>query len=238
MHTLMKQILPGLGFLSLISLSVVNGGCGGSGGVLGDSPTISGRIEAWSMGSGYTLQAEVSAAPTAQRILATATIDPGGNFAITLPGATVMNTYGAYQSTIVSGSVNCSGPVDGSISVNPNPIVGVQPRFYAVMGTTRRRVSLTAINAMQTTQTVSATQTSVSYYYSAVDASASGQVSCTVNTGMQQGTVRSSLGLSIAPGWNSVVADLRTDQTTGQPANSTVNLYSGSPPPQAQWILN
>jgi hypothetical protein len=151
MHTLMKQILPGLGFLSLISLSVLNGGCGGSGGILGDSPTITGRIEAWSMGSGYTLQAEVSAAPTAQRILATGAIDPAGNFSITLPGAAVMNTYSPHQSTLVSGSVNCSGAVDGSLSVNPNPIVGVQPRFYAVLGTNRRRVSLLAINATQTT---------------------------------------------------------------------------------------
>lgn len=240
MHTLMKQILPSLGFLSLLSLSVVNGGCGGSGGVLGDSPTISGRIEAWSMGSGYTLQAEVSAAPTAQRILATGTIDPGGNFSITLPGAAVMNTYSTYQSTLVSGNVNCSGAVEGSISVNPNPITGVSPRFYAVLGTTRRRVSLTAINATQTTQSASTTQTSVAYYYSAVDASASGQISCTITSGTssQQGTVRSSLGLSMAPGWNSVVSDLRAEQTAGQPSTSSVTLYSGSAPGQAQWILN
>lgn len=239
MHTLMKQFLPGLGFLSLISLSVVNGGCGGSGGFLGDSPTISGRIQAWSLGTGYTLQAEVSAAPTAQSILAMGPIDAGGNFSITLPSTAVMTTYIAYPSTIASGRVSCSGTLEGSIAVNPNPLTGVQPRFYAVLGAIRKRVSLIAINSTQTAQTVSGIQTSVSYYYSATAGSASGQTRCTLTgNDSQQGTVRNSFSLSIAPGWNSVVTELRSELTSGQPASSAVSVYSGSGPGQAQWILN
>lgn len=237
MHILMKHILPGLGFLSLISLSGVNGGCGGSGGFLGDSPTISGRIEAWSRGSGYTLQAEVSAAPMAQRILATGMIDSEGNFSITLPGPAVMNTYTSYQSTLVSGNINCGGPVDGSFSLDPNPIMGVEPSFYAVQGTNRRPVKLTAFFTAQTT---SQTLVNVSYDYSPINASASGQINCSIidDTGTQRGTVQTILSLSIAPGWNSVVSESRAEPTSGQRGNSTMTLYSGSAPGQARWILN
>ena len=46
----MKNVL---GIVALLGAGLLSSGCGSSGGALGESPTVSGQLEAWSGGTGY-----------------------------------------------------------------------------------------------------------------------------------------------------------------------------------------
>lgn len=220
-------ILPCLGLVLGMSA------CGGGGSSLGDSPTLSGTIQAWSLGSGYSLQAELTTGAQ-QQVLSSGSIDPQGTFSITLPGAEVMNQYTQYQSTVATSETGCGGTVDGTVTVSPDPMLGIKVTFYAVQGTTRKRVSQTGFNIMATTQTSTQSSTQVSYYFMSVPGSASGQISCVTPTT----TVRASLNLGLVPGWNSVVRESFAEKLSTGTTSGSTSLYSGTAPAQAPWSLN
>lgn len=223
--------------LSFLFPMFLLGACGGGSGFLGETPTLSGRVEAWSLGTGYTVQAEVTAAVTdpSLRVLGTGTIDEVGQFSITLPGAEVMNKYGNFQSTLISGASDCNGgTLDGSVTVNPNPLQGVKLTLYAVSGSTKRRISQTSTSLTRMNQMSTQTSLGVAYYYSLIQGSASGSATCTAGSISS----RISLGVGLNPGWNSVVTDVHTEQLAPSSGTVSSTLYSGSAPVQVQWTLN
>lgn len=222
--------------LSYLGLSLFLSSCGGGSGSLGDSPTLGGTIQGWTLGSGYSLQAELTAGALTQqqRVIATANIDPQGSFSITLPGAAVMDQYAQYQSTVTTSNSGCGGTLSGAVSVSPDPLQAIKIAFYAVQGTMRKRINQISYSIMATPQAGTQSSTTVTYYYSTGTGTASGQVTCTTATV----TVRAALSLGISPGWNSVVTEAFSEkQNTGATSGST-SLYSGSAPSQAQWTLN
>lgn len=224
------RTLPCLGLTFLLSA------CGGGGGSLGDSPTINGTIQGWTLGSGYSLQAELASGPLTQqqRILATGSIDPQGTFSITLPGAAVMNQYVQSQGIVVTANSGCNGTLVGGVSVSPDPLQAIKIYFYAVQGTTHKRITQIGFNYMATTMSSTQSSTQVNYYYSLMTSTASGQVSCTSSTG----TIRAAVSIGMVPGWNSVVSEVFAERQNTGMINGSTSMYTGSAPGQAQWTFN
>jgi hypothetical protein len=222
--------------LSYLGLSLLLSACGGGSGSLGDSPTLSGAIQGWTLGSGYSLQAELTtgALTQQQRVIATGTIDPQGVFSITLPGAAVMNQYAQYQSTVVTGNSGCNGTISGAVSVSPDPLQAIKIAFYAAQGTTHKRITQLGYSIMATQQASTQSSTQVTYYFSPGTGTASGQVTCTSATG----TVRAALSVGMSPGWNSIVTEAFAEKQNTGMTNGSTSLYSGPAPSQAQWTLN
>lgn len=224
------RTLPCLGLTFLLA------SCGGSSGSLGDSPTISGAVQGWTLGAGYSLQAELVNGPLTQqqRVLATGTIDPQGAFSITLPGTAVMNQYVQSQSIVVTANSGCNGMLVGGVTVSPDPLQAIKVYFYAVQGTTRKRISQIGFNYMATAQSSTQSSTQVGYYYSLATSTASGQVSCTTSTG----TVRAAVSIGMVPGWNALVTEAFAEKQNTGTTNGSTSMYSGTAPGQAQWTLN
>lgn len=180
---------------ALLGAALAMSACGGNSS-LGDQPTITGQIDGWNRGTGFTLQAKVGDAmkPAASAGLSgpltTAPIDAMGNFSITLPGAAALAPYLVPQHTDPNQPLpGCTG---NNLQVNPQDLMTRGLWLYAVSGTTQLFIKQAVQN------------TTVAYIYVDRDFNETGSAACpiTVN-GSVQGQVQEVYDLHFGTGWNS-----------------------------------
>jgi hypothetical protein len=208
---------------ALLGAALAMSACGSSSSnsSLGDQPTITGQIDGWNRGTGFTLQAQVGDAmkPAASAglsgPLATAPIDAMGNFSITLPGAAALTPYLAPLHTDPSQPL--PGCTANNLQVDPQDIMTRGLWLYAVSGTTQLFIK-------QTVQT-----TIAAYIYVDRDFNETGSAACpiTVN-GMVKGQIQETYDLHYGTGWNIETVNLTT---------SAYTFASGMVPAGAKWTI-
>ena len=171
--------------LSLVTSSA----CGRHTGSLGEPPVLSGQIDGWNKGTGFTLEAYVTGKGSSPSELASAAIDASGKFSITLPNAAAVAPY-LYAQHIDSNQADgsCKWTNHQSSSADfANALVDLR----AVSGSTTFSVAQTV------TSPVSGV---VVYVYMDHDLTESGQQTCMFGTA----TTQYGVDLSFASGWNHV----------------------------------
>lgn len=205
---------------ALLGATLAISACG-SNSSLGDQPTITGQIDGWNRGTGFTLQARVGDAMKPADSaglsgpLTTAPIDAMGNFSITLPGAAALAPYLVLQHTDPSQPL--PGCTADNLQVNPQDIMTRALWLYAVSGTTQLFVKQNIQNTI------------VAYIYVDRDFNETGSAACpiTVN-GSVKGQVQENFNLHFGTGWNSEAVELSS--LTG-PYTYTSNMI----PAGAKW---
>lgn len=209
--TIRSQVLSCLVLLAL-------GACGGGGGALGDSPTLTGQIQNWTQGTGYTLQANVGG-----NVAAMAPVDQSGKFSITLPGAAVVTPW------LAASNFTPANGCTGQVNVSPTTLKSATPSFIAVKGTdTPINVGLGggSINLGGPVDV-----TNVLFTYVDQDASATGEIKCTGSGGGPSSDTTYSV--SVARGWNTVVTHETGMAVPG--GMLSISIANGGIPSGVQW---
>ncbi len=199
--------------------------CGSSDSALGDQPTITGQLDGWNRGTGFTLQASVlkAGAPPLSTVIAGAPIDAAGNFSITLPGSAtltpLLTTQHVDQTQI---SATCSG----NVQVTPSDFAAAAALFTAVNGTTTLSVTL----GNGASGTTSGLQLIAGYTYVDRDFSETGTLTCNAGGAMQQSTA----DVHLKAGWNREVLSLMLDTAAGM---ITANTSTGPLPDGVKWMF-
>ena len=182
----------------------------GSNSSLGAQPVLTGQIDGWTRGAGFTLQASLITMSASAPPLATAAIDDAGNFSIALPGPSALASYLTPQHFDVNQPTpGCTGT---NLQVSPQDFATVVLSLKATSGTLQLPVS----------QKV-APSTSIVYVYVDRDLNETGRLDCTFGTLKIQETVDIHFGL----GWNAEV-----NVTQGSSTNAT----SSPIPSGAKWV--
>jgi hypothetical protein len=176
----------------LFTIALLLGGCGESGGALGDSPVVSGQIASWTLGTGWTMQVDISGASTSAPV--TGPIDGAGSFSVTLPGsATLGSSLGAANEF----PNPCPSSVgSGQVDASPSTVRGAAATFTALKDTGCGDVSAAPVTLGVTTPDNSYSL-GVSYVYFDEDATASGTLPC--------GGITSTVDVSVSKGWNTLL---------------------------------
>jgi hypothetical protein len=197
--------------------------CGTSDSALGDQPTLTGQIEGWDRGAGFTLRASVlkTVSPLMTTVIASAPIDAAGNFSITLPGSAVV---GPLLTTQHSDPSQLPPGCTGDLQVNPQDFAGTSALFDAVSGTTTLSVSLSNLG----TAPAGGVQISAGFAYADREVSETGTLTCSFSGFTQQSTADAHL----KAGWNREVLQL-TMNAAAKMATSSVS--TGPLPDGVKW---
>jgi hypothetical protein len=194
------------------------GGCG-DGGPLGDSPTISGQVQSWTLGATALDVSLDSAHETSDATVTSGTVDATGHFSVTLPGAAAVASSLAatdfsmgYSGCDPSTSVTLSPPTVLSASAQLN--VSSTTKNSGGTFTSEGELTLGATAPAATGQYT----LSVVYSYFDEDATASGTLLC--------GPEIITVNVDVSKGWNSLRVVSLGDQT---------DVSSGPPPSAAAW---
>lgn len=218
--------------LTLATLVILGGGlaaCGGSIS-LGGQPTITGQLEGWNRGAGFTLQANVlkTFTPPEVALIASAPIDAAGNFSITLPGAATVTPF---LMTTRADPSQIGTDCMGDLKVEPVEYAGTGAMFSAVSGATRLSVSLS--NGVAPGP--NAEQVLVGFAYFDRDLTETGSLTCTTTgTGGATRQVQSSGNASFKVGWNHEIVALKND-ASGQVSSLAVS--TGLLPAGLKWTF-
>ena len=164
---------------------------------LGERPVLQGKIDSWSSGPGFSLEASVISAPDGISGLATAPIDEFGNFAITLPDAFTLASYLVQQNIDPKKPLpNCSGI---EFQSNPQQFMTAVLRLQAIKGSTKFLV-------FQGNPT-----TNVAYIYSDKEVNQVGSIKCIYGTL----TATEMINVHLTRGWNrEIIIPNATGSTT------------------------
>lgn len=217
--------------LTLATQVILGGGltaCGGNSS-LGDQPTITGQLEGWNRGAGFTLQANVikTASPPELALIASAPIDAAGNFSITLPGSA---TLAPFLMTRRADPSEIGTDCMGDLKVEPSEYAGTGAIFSAVSGATRLTVSL----GNEATTAPNAEQTQVTFAYLDRDLSQTGSVTCNAATTSGTRPFKSSANASFKVGWNHEIVILKNDSSG---ALSSLDVATGPLPAGLKWTF-
>lgn len=211
---------------ALLTLTLALSACGAGDGSLGDQPTLSGQLDGWNRGTGFTLQ--VSAVkptpPFTLTLLASAPIDAAGNFSITLPGSATLTPLLTAQHVDPS---QMPAKCTTNIQISPLDFSGAGAAFTAVSGATTLSVSL----GNGGTGAAGSPQVSVSFTYIDRDVSETGSLTCSAGTagGANQQTMAD---VHFRTGWNREILSLVFDAGAG---TSTANATTGPVPDGVKW---
>lgn len=191
---------------TLLSLALT--ACGSSDSALGDQPTITGQLDGWNRGTGFTLQASVlkTIIPPVTTVIASAPIDAAGNFSITLPGSAILNPLLTTQHSDPS---QLPAPCTGNIQVTPSDFAGTTALFTAVSGTTTLSVSLGSVG--------NGPQITAAYAYVDRDVSETGTLTCNYSSVMQQSVA----DVHFKAGWNLELLQQNLNTAAGMATSST-----------------
>jgi hypothetical protein len=193
--------------------------CGG--GSLGDQPTLTGQIDAWNKGSGYTLQAFFLGGTSSSAPIATAPIDASGNFSIVLPGSAIVTPLLKVQHVDPS---QLPSACSGSVQIDPQDFGSGSLSLKAVSGTSTLSVSHTASADTSLTS-------SVLYSYVDRDVSESGEITCKASA-MSSASTKTSINAHLRTGWNRVVLEVLSVASD----LTSIKEYDGAPPDGVKWI--
>lgn len=199
--------------------------CGSSDSALGDQPTLTGQLDGWNRGTGFTLQVSVlrASSPPLSTVIASAPIDAAGNFSITLPGsATLTPLLTAQHVDQTQMLASCSG----NVQVTPSDFAAAAAFFTAVNGTSA--LSVTLGNGVS--GNTSGLQIIAGYTYVDRDFSEVGTLACNASGAMQQSTA----DVHLKTGWNREVLSLMLDTAAGMITSST---STGPLPDGVKWMF-
>jgi hypothetical protein len=206
-------------------------GCGdGDGGdVLGETPTLSGQIDGWSAGAGYTVNAMLFALPSFPTI-GTAAIDESGAFSLQLSGSDVVTPY-----------LFAAGPGPDTIC-SSNPILALPPQLVSPPELKSVLLLLTAKKAgSKDIPIVLANRTMVdglmageiiaNHMYADQDGSIVGQSQCAPGGS----SAVADWNLELHKGWNLIVTRY-SEYSEGPTGFRSVSQVSGGPlPAEVKW---
>jgi hypothetical protein len=207
----MTTIRPAMGAMAATALVALASGCG-NGSALGDSPTVSGRIQGWTQGKA-TLDVWLGDSSTPA---VSAPIDAAGNFSVTLPGAAAVagslgSAGGFSDPNGPGGATDC-----GAALVTPN---GVQDTIAGFSWSTSTVEGVVTLGAGATTD---AGQYTLDVLYAYFNGGAS--VLCNVGGPSDQ-----TGSYDVSEGWNTLLL-------VGNAGTSDVS--PGPPPSAAQWTAS
>lgn len=216
----LRNVMP----MFLLCPALLGSGCGKSEGAIGEDATLSSKIEGWSEGAGYSINAIMLSAPMNSPVLAAGHVDDKGAFSIKLPsseavapyllaanplpemkGCTALPTYDPVDMKIAS--LDFSAKKEGASSI-PLILLNRVPDRSPRVG-----------------------DTAAGFMYSDHDGSIHGTLKCTGPIG----SISVGYDLTLSKGWNSVVSMIKElSDTPASPAVSS-ELHSGAIPNEVKW---
>ncbi len=193
------------------------GGCS-DGGPLGDSPTISGQVQGWTLGATALDVSLDNAHETTNATVTSGTVDTTGHFSITLPGAAaVASSLGATDFSMDYSGCDSNSPV----TLSPPTVLSASAQFNVSSTTKNSEGTFTTEGELTRGATAPAANgqytLNIVYSYFNEDATASGTLLC--------GAELITVSVAVQKGWNTLrVVSLgdRTDVSSGPPPSAAV----------------
>ncbi len=204
---------------AMLTLALALSACGSPDSWLGEQPALVGQIDAWSRGSGFTLQASaLQLQPLTMTEVASAPIDDTGHFSIVLPRGDAITSVLTMQhmdsSKIPAG---CTGTFNSTPADFANTVV----TFSAVSGAT----SLSVILSNGHARDGGSPQIVVGFTYVDREVTQTGDLTC--SAGPSGGSPsRGTTDIHWKAGWNQEVITL----TTGSDGSALNSSLTTSPP--------
>ena len=197
-------------------------GCGDGDGALGESATVTGNIDSWSEGAGYSVSARAFDSQLQLTEVASGTIEPNGAFSLVLPKSEAITPYLSPYSP--QGSAVCSSQP----TVAPLELRALSLVLFA------KKAGSPDIALLSTSgkpSTPMAGDTGANFLYADRDAKISGQAKCdSASTSMI-----SDYALELHKGWN--IALTKYSEYSISPSGGRIvsETHNGSLPAEVRW---
>lgn len=209
--------------VALLGAGCLSSGCGSSGGALGENPTVSGQIEAWSGGSGYTINVVPLTTPTGQTVLATGTIDASGAFSIEFPRPDAIAPY--LISPVPTKSTVCtSAPTANPADLKVAPV-------SLTLKKAGETSQLLVLYSRKPANNTMPGDVSASFLYADRDGDVSGQTKCETTTSSVMGDAN----LQLRKGWNINISKIVEFNSTPPEFHVVSQSYTGALPAEVKW---
>lgn len=201
-------------------------GCDNPGalGALGTDAQLSGTIEGWTEGSGYSLAATIVTFPVSTVSLSTGTVDADGRFTIALPTQAAVTPHLADAPQLGGGFGNCSArPAIKPVELKTGYL------FLSAQKSGSADISIVLTN-FQKGNNPTRSDTGVTFLYADRSGSITGKSAC--DTGSDATNI--DYALNLHEGWNSMLASYQSNELPPTQTSST-KLSTGPIPSDVKW---